>query len=84
MQVLVRVMSPNVEIVRAISCGGGILSAQKAKMIGVVSEGNRGNFDSRNLAKVNDVIGSGMGVADNVLRLGENLRNIVPMIMSQR
>jgi hypothetical protein len=46
----------------------------------VVGKENRRNFISRDVVKVGDVLGGSLGVTEDVLRLGENLGDIVAKI----
>ncbi len=56
---------------------------EKAKVLRVVGKENGGNFVSWDIVKVGNVLGSSMGVAEDVLRLGENLGDIVAKISRQ-
>ncbi len=56
---------------------------EKAEVLMVVGKENGGNFLSWDVVKVGNVLGSGVGVAEDVLRLGENLGNIVAKISRQ-
>ncbi len=56
---------------------------EKAEVLRVVGKENGGNFLSWDVVKVGNVLGSGVGVAEDVLRLGENLRDIVAKISRQ-
>jgi hypothetical protein len=56
---------------------------EKAEVLMVVGKENRGNFVSWDVVKVGNVLGSSVGVAEDVLRLGENLGDIVTKISRQ-
>ncbi len=56
---------------------------EKPEVLGVVGKENGGNFVNWDVEEVGDVLGSGNGVAEDVLGLGENLGNIVAAINRQ-
>jgi hypothetical protein len=45
-----------------------------------MGEENWGDFVSRDVEEVGDVLGSGVGVTEDVFSLGENLRDVVAKI----
>jgi hypothetical protein len=55
----------------------------QTEVIRVVGEEYGGNFGGWNLKKVGNISSRGLGVADDVLRLGENLGNVVAKVGSQ-
>lgn len=70
MQVFVGVVTSDVEEVVA-------WQVEKAEVVGVMSKEDGGDFASADVEKVGDVLGSGGGVADDVLGLGKDLGNVV-------
>ncbi len=77
MQIFVRVVASDVkEVVH-------LWQVEKAEVVRVVGKQDGGNFASANVEEIADVLGSGAGIAEDVLGLGKDLGDVIAEVGSE-
>ncbi len=77
MQIFVRIVASDVEEVVQ------LWQVEKAEVVRVVGKQDGGNFASADVKEIADVLGSGTGIAEDVLGLGEYLGDVVAEVGSE-